>query len=409
MIEGLFIFIGLLAVAVALLVLPMVRGRNLAQHSDQINHQQASRSWYADRVNELSEEVTDESIAREIEQDLASVFLVEAEVAAQQKMQMAGGLASMHVPSSRKSMIWAALCGVVFAVVAVGVYMQTANPALPQLIGAQEIVSLSAQTQQVELRSWQRKLSGYIALEPSDSQSRYLLGLAEFKLGNFPEAAQLFAATDAQIEGDPTVKLYWFQAQYLADKGVLTPTTKEIAEAILVTQPNHSEILEILAIDAFQQQRPLETVQLLNRAVTGTNDVNRQRQLSEVITRVRATLTEPPAGITVFIHATEQSSQGGTLFLVARPVGGGMPFAALRRPASMLPLTLRLDDLVSMSPQRRLSSADAFEVVARVSLAGATQRNPSDLIWTSPPLSTADTLSGGRRLEAVLASVQAEE
>ena len=61
------------------------------------------------------------------------------------------------------------------------------------------------------------------------------------------------------------------------------------------------------------------------------------------------------------------------VFVVARPIGGGMPYAVVRRPSWLLPFSVSLDDLVSMSPDRPLSQADGFEILVRLSASGLAQ------------------------------------
>ena len=90
--------------------------------------------------------------------------------------------------------------------------------------------------------------------------------------------------------------------------------------------------------------------------------------------------------IDVRLSATETPPPNTTLFVIARPVGGGMPFAVVRRPAHPLPESIRLDDAVSMNPAALLSTAQVIEVVARISLAGTPMAHPGDWEWRSEPL-----------------------
>jgi hypothetical protein len=65
-----------------------------------------------------------------------------------------------------------------------------------------------------------------------------------------------------------------------------------------------------------------------------------------------------------------------------------MPYAVVRRPAATLPVSIRLDDAVSMSPAQALSTAaeadGEVEVVVRLSLSGAPMSHPGDWEWQSP-------------------------
>jgi hypothetical protein len=79
-----------------------------------------------------------------------------------------------------------------------------------------------------------------------------------------------------------------------------------------------------------------------------------------------------------------------------------MPYAVVRRPANLLPLSVRLDDTVSMSRELQLSDASEFEVVVRLSRAGAPTAAPGDWEWRSEVLQVAD-LTEPVRLKADLA------
>ena len=82
-----------------------------------------------------------------------------------------------------------------------------------------------------------------------------------------------------------------------------------------------------------------------------------------------------------------RANPNDTVFVVARPVGGGMPYAVARRPSWLLPFAVVLDDLVSMSPDRPMSQAKTIEIIVRLSATGTAEDAPSDWRWLSEPIS----------------------
>ena len=94
--------------------------------------------------------------------------------------------------------------------------------------------------------------------------------------------------------------------------------------------------------------------------------------------------------VQVDVSAAEPVPSGSTLFVIARPPGGGMPYAVVRRQGEQLPLTVMLDDSVSMNPAVGLSQAGPVEVVVRLSRTGATAAGPDDWEWRSATLALAD-------------------
>ena len=103
--------------------------------------------------------------------------------------------------------------------------------------------------------------------------------------------------------------------------------------------------------------------------------------------QARAMLGDLQPSIDIQLNAAQPPPAEATLFVIARPPGGGMPFAVVRRPAAPLPEAVRLDDAVSMNPAAPLSAAAEVEVVARISLTGAATPHPGDWQWRSEPLS----------------------
>ena len=112
-----------------------------------------------------------------------------------------------------------------------------------------------------------------------------------------------------------------------------------------------------------------------------------------MIEQIRQGMEDAPAGVRVAVQVAEADASAvphrGALFVIARPIGGGMPYAVVRRPAILMPISVQLDDLVSMSPDRKLSDADHFEVVVRISQTGNAMPEAGDWQWVSEPLSLA--------------------
>jgi cytochrome c-type biogenesis protein CcmH len=184
--------------------------------------------------------------------------------------------------------------------------------------------------------------------------------------------------------------VFWLQARCLAANGQLDETSRAIAERVLASNPNQPLVLEMYAIDAFQRGAYKESVSLLNRALTNTLQENHRQTLEAGFREARARLGVMKGAVDVEIDTGVEVPRGMTLFVIARPVGGGMPFAVVRRPAGGFPRTVRLDDAVSMNPALPLSAATEIEVVVRLSRSGTAMAHPGDWEWRSEPLSSAN-------------------
>ena len=272
-----------------------------------------------------------------------------------------------------------------------------------RLRGAEAVLTLDAAQDQEELGHWRVLLEGYTAKHPEDGQIQFLLGQTYLKQSEYALAASAFAYAHEASPGDLNVRVYWLQARFLAARGRLDETARTLANDILADSPNLPVVLEILALDAAGRSQPSDAVAYLNRSLAGLRDPTRVVSLVTAIKELRKRFTEP--GIDVRVEAEGDIPHGATVFVVARPVGGGMPYAVVRRPAMLLPLDVRLDDLVSMSEARTLSAADEYEVLVRLSLTGQAIAQPGDWQWLSPPLSgITSTTSTETSAEAAAAS-----
>ena len=341
---------------------------------------ETSRSWYRSRLAELDDDAADQEVRDEIKAELGAVLLAETPAA----KDMVRPISNDHDDEAlgRKILSVASIGLIVMSTV---VYSNLGDHRLPEIRGAEAVLELSADTQEAAILSWQERLKFWTADNPEDAKSWYLLGHSYLKLGTFDQAAESFANTNALVDNDVSVKFYWLQSRYLVNKGVLDDTSKRLAEEILQVDPTNDSVLEILAIAAINDGDNTRAIKLLNQSLSGLRDSRRQAATIQAIDRLRDALTAQPEGITVQVSAKAQADTSATVFVVARPVGGGMPYAAVRRPAALLPFSVRIDDLVSMSDQRKLSSAEEFEIMVRLSVSGVAQAQEGDWVWRSQP------------------------
>jgi cytochrome c-type biogenesis protein CcmH len=276
-------------------------------------------------------------------------------------------------------------------VIAGVVYLRVGDPASMEIAGAEAVLHMDSAADQAALVAWRERLVERTDDKPDDVRTWYLLGHVDLKLGRYATAAEAFAVARALQGEDPGIDALWLQARYLAAEGEIDATTREIAERVLAQNPNHPTVLEIFALDAFRRGDFFESVSLLNRALSGSLASDQRAALDEGYEQARARLGNLAPAVDVTIEPQAGVPAGATLFVIARPPGGGgMPFAVVRRPAAGFPRTVRLDDAVSMNPAARLSSAAEVEVVVRISRAGTAMAHPGDWEWHSGPIHLAD-------------------
>lgn len=363
----------------------------LWRSSRSTSHEVTARALYQQRLDELTREV-DESEARQIlEQETGRALLHDTD-----ETTAASGTEKRY-GSGLSIRVW--LLALAIPLAGWLWFYAISDPGLSEIQGAEVVLRLDAgdATQAAEIATWRTRLERRVASAPDDAKSLYLLAHARLKQGDFQRAAEAFARA-AQINPDDlTIKVYWLQARFLSAKGSLDELSLKLADEVLAASPNLSVVLEILAMDAVRKGQPDIAVRHLNRALSGARDANTQINFISAINELRKQFEKP--GVTVAVTAEGDVPHAATLFVIARPVGGGMPLAVVKMPALALPQTVRLDDLVSMSEAVKLSATEQFEVVVRISESGSPMPQVGDWQWQSAPL----TLPVGAPLQAKLA------
>ena len=281
---------------------------------------------------------------------------------------------------------WAWLItGLSVPLAATALYLGLGEPDAALLAEAPRAMGLDPGKDRIELDGWRALLGKRVQVRPDEAGSWFLLGHIYMTDQDYAAAAAAFAKVHDLLGDEAGIDVSWLQARYLAADGRLDAEGAALAERILARTPNQSTALEILALDAYGRADFPAAAALFNRALANPMDALRRRVLQGAFDRARAQLDDAPA-IEVAVSTTAPPPAAATLFVLARPPGGGMPYAVVRRPATVLPTTIRLDAAVSMNPARPLSMADSVEVLARISLVGTATVHPGDWQWRSPAL-----------------------
>ncbi len=331
---------------------------------------------YRARREELRRELPSEEIVTEVHAELDAALLDDLVERPQE---------ASYVSASRMPVM---IATVLVLAVSIAAYFRVGDPTASALVGAQKL--LQSEPSDAELEIWRQRLDDRVTAKPEDAQSWYLRGHLLMQKGEYAQAAESFSQAHAIQGDDPSIDAYWLQARYMAAEGRLDKLSVEIAERLVEQNPRNTMVLELLAVERYRSGDFANALKLLNRALSATSRPEAQVALSQLISRVRGELGATSPAIAVSVTALEAPPEGATVFVIARPVGGGMPYAVVRRPAVLLPLEVQLDDLVSMNPAMPLSSAGQVEVVVRLSLNGQPLAQDGDWQWQSGPLSLAN-------------------
>ena len=223
------------------------------------------------------------------------------------------------------------------------------------------------------------------SLEAKEPDGWFLVGQRAMDLGAFAQAAAAFEEVEKLTGGALVALVYRAQALYLANDRRLDRTGRALVDRVLATVPDQPVMLELLAMDAFSQQRYQEAAETFRRVLAAGIANPERRQFLEDAQRRAAELggldlaalsAAAPAGPGIAVDLTvarawlENLPAQAQLFILARPPGGRMPLAVERHnPATELSVRLGPED--AMSPAMSIVGQEAVEVVARLSMDGS--------------------------------------
>ena len=279
--------------------------------------------------------------------------------------------------------------------------MQDASPAEVQTLLADIELRSDAKPGNVEYLSL---LGEYYTAQNEHVQA---LEIYEQLLQQFPESAELLARAA--------------QAEYLKGERLLTDQARRRAEAALAINPEQRSALGTLGMAAFEAGNYSQALQYWERLLAfeapGTpgfqmlttiiaeaktrGGLSNEPAASMAMPKAGAELT-PGIGVIVNVAMPDGSTPRGTVFIVARPSGATqrMPTAAVRRSASELPLSVRLDDASSMAGQK-ISALNRVDIEVQLSATGQPGRANASWLATAANVEPSTDAAIQLILEAV--------
>ena len=239
-------------------------------------------------------------------------------------------------------------------------------------------------------RALVERLAARLGEEPGDGEGWMRLARSYVALERYREGADAFAEAHRLLGDHPDLLAEYAEAVALAAGSRFEGRPAELIERALERDPRHAQALWLSGFAALQRARPGVAAErwrtLLALPETGPEQA---RVIESLIARVAGEPESAPDGregpvlmvrvrLDERFHGELEGSE--SLFVYAQEEGGPpMPLAALRRPASALPLAVRLDDRASLLSERLLSSAQRVRVGARISRSGGARAQGGDI------------------------------
>lgn len=395
----------LLLIAVALVVYPLIRGRESAaedrtgeivglsrERLDELKQQrqsgEISESEYTERVSDLEAQLSDD----------------------------------LHTPGAggtgpvRSGGRWVGIAAAVFIPVLSGLlYLtlgqpqaltSTPTPGARDTAGGIAAGDMSAS----DIDDMVSGLAARLEQNPDDPEGWFMLGRSYMVLERYDDAANAFSRLRALVGNVPDVLVREATALAMAGGGDLSGEPARLVQRALAEQPDHAQALWMAATHAYQT-RDYETALKYYRRVRPLVNGEPRRQVDRMLADLaekgygdpiaegdapaEETVAAVDAGaslqVDVALDPSLQADVDGrdTVFVFARAVNGPpMPLAVVRKTVADLPMTVTLDDSQAMTPQFKLSSFERVTVGARISASGEPVAQPGDLEGESPPLAT---------------------
>ena len=341
-----------------------------------------------------------------------------------------------------RSAVTALVLAVVVPLAAIGVYHKFGEPvALSDQPAARPAAATTPApaagadgAQAPELTEAIAGLAQRLEQDPGDVEGWILLGQSYMTVGEFEQARTALARAYEIAPDNPAVmEMYGTAIAFAAGDATVPEDSRALFRQALQQNPTSQRPLYFLGVAAYQDgefQQALDYWERLNAQLTEGSP--QAEQLAENINAARAELglaaTEPASGafpferiepetqaaaetpapaaapvaeapaaaagaggltieVTLDESLREQVSPSDVLFVYARAAEGPrMPLAIQRLPAGRLPVTVRLDESMAMTPNMTLSTFPQIVVEARISKSGNAVAQPGDLQALSDPV-----------------------
>ena len=228
--------------------------------------------------------------------------------------------------------------------------------------------------------------------QPDSAEAWYFLGRTYMNQERPADAAKAFARVVELAGRQPELLGQWAQAQYFAGDRQWSEQLQALTDEALQADPQELTSLGLLGIAAYEEGRYQDAVRFWEQLVAALpeNDPSREA-IRGGIERARqqvdggsgnAEAGEAPAAASTQAAAlqiqvqldpkvAETVSPEDSVFVFARAVNGPpVPLAAKRLTVGDLPATVTLSDADAMVPSLKISSVEQVTVMARVSRTG---------------------------------------
>lgn len=366
----------LLMVALAFLLLPLLRGRRVQAEEDRTA---LNVALYEERLSELAAQQSAGTLSPE------QFEMGRADAARELLDDTEGGDTHRNSNLGRAVPLIAAI---LVPLLGYGLYLHW---------GASDKLQLAREfaEQPRTMEEMTARLERAVKAQPESTEAWYFLARTYMSQERPADAAAAYEELIKLAGRQPELLGQWAQALYFAENRQWTAQMQQLTDEALKGDPHEVTSLGLLGIAAYEDERFEEAIGFWDRLVATLPAEDPSREaIQGGIARAREQLGEPasasvarPAGeaevagpgLTVDVRLdgalTNDVLPTDSVFVFARAVSGPpMPLAVKRLTVADLPATVSLSDADAMTPQLRLSNFEQVRLFARISRDGNATR-----------------------------------
>ena len=414
MLELGLVFAAMCAVAILIVVIPVLRARA----SVGVERSAVNARIFQERLSELESDLKEQRI----DADEFAQLKLELE-----KTLLADVDPNAQVTSSAKSSLFGE--GRARVVIALAVIIPALSAGCYFLLGSAAEVSdwLNLQTRMnfmvdkaltgsqptaeeakdVTLADFIRVAQKKLQQDESNPIGWMLLGMSYLQVEMPNEAQDALQHAYELAPQNPEIQMGYAQALVATNEGKLNPQSNMLLQQLLANRPNHPQALMVLgmasfnageyqhAIDAWQKLLAIrnddsEGAQIVRRSI----DMAQQRLANPQPAATELAANQAGASITVTVNldpALQSKLQATDLIFVFAKAASGppMPLAVHRQVVGTFPLTVELNDAKAMNEALKLSKFPKVIVSARISHSGQAIGQAGDLQGASGVIDVA--------------------
>ena len=376
---------AMLGLALAFLLLPLLRSRELAASANGVDSKRLKALEDARSAGVIDEE--------EYKAKLATLS--------------AAPTATSHSRSRRPALLASLAVAVLVPLGAIMLYQLKGEPAALDPTRMLASAAPSAEEHGIDMDQAMAGLIAKLKENPNNAEGWALLGRAYQSMGKFGESSDALKKAWELMPDNHDLTVEYAQALALSKEGRrIDGESRKLIEGVLKADPDHQRALWLIGISDYQASDYNAAITAWNRLLPalpadseiaesvraqiaeaqqlgGTIAAASTPSVSPAAEPAQATSSEGPkltVRVSLAANLVDRLDPSATLFVYARADSGPpMPLAIKRGTASELPLTVVLDDSMGMMPSMKLSMFPKVVIGARITKSGDATAQPGDL------------------------------